>query len=171
MAGPFVYYIVQEVSHILFTHFNYNFFDFQGCLDWNTFSNLHILSLLAHFILQAYVAMSRNRKAATLPLIVSAPRNIENGTCIVLGIPPLCENSPKKYGDTNFDFKHLIFILIFSFFGKAFEQAAERINCDANCDFFDTSCKFQFQMFWHLKITNFQMSSVKRFKFTVIIDV
>ncbi|CAH1118663.1 unnamed protein product [Phaedon cochleariae] len=103
-AGPFVYYIIQE-----------------GCLDWYMFSHQHILSLLSHFLLRAYVAMSRNRKASTLPLIVSAPKNIETGTCILLGIPPLGENSPKN------------------FFGKAFEQAAERINCDATCDFFDTS--------------------------------
>lgn len=60
------------------------------------FSHLHMLSLLAQFVLKAYVAMSRNRKASTLPLIVSAPKNVETGTCIVLGIPPLCENSPKR---------------------------------------------------------------------------
>ncbi|XP_019869909.1 cell division control protein 45 homolog [Aethina tumida] len=103
-AGPFVYYIIQE-----------------GCLEWYMFSHLHVLSLLAQFILRAYVSMSRNRKAPTLPLIVSAPKNPENGTCIILGIPPLCEDSPK------------------SFFGKAFEQAAERIRCDAASDYFDTS--------------------------------
>ncbi|KAJ8956232.1 hypothetical protein NQ318_014963 [Aromia moschata] len=103
-AGPFIYYIVQE-----------------GCVDWYMFSHPHILSLLAQFVLRAYVAMSRNRKASSLPLILSAPKNVEAGSCILLGIPPLCENSPKN------------------FFGKAFEQAAERINCDASCDFFDTS--------------------------------
>ncbi|XP_017780562.1 PREDICTED: cell division control protein 45 homolog [Nicrophorus vespilloides] len=103
-AGPFVYYIVQE-----------------GCLDWYMYSQQHILSLLAQFILRAYVSMSKNRRAASLPLIVSAPHDIETGMCIVLGIPPLCENSPKN------------------FFGKAFEQAAERTNCDTGCDFFDTA--------------------------------
>ncbi|XP_023015206.1 cell division cycle protein 45 [Leptinotarsa decemlineata] len=103
-AGPFIYHIVQE-----------------GSIDGYMFSQLHILSLLAQFLLKAYVSMSRNRKASTLPLIVSAPKNMETGTCIILGIPPLCENSPKN------------------FFGKAFEQAAERINCDATCDYFDTS--------------------------------
>lgn len=41
--------------------------------------------------------MSRNRKAASLPLIVSSPSNIEAGMCVIMGIPPLCENSPKKY--------------------------------------------------------------------------
>ncbi|XP_050315859.1 cell division control protein 45 homolog [Anthonomus grandis grandis] len=103
-AGPFVYYVIQE-----------------GCLDWYMYSHLHILSLLAHFILKAYVSMSRNRKAATLPLIVSAPKDIDAGTCILLGIPPVCENSPRN------------------FFGKAFEQAADRMKCDVNCDYLDTS--------------------------------
>ncbi|KAL3270828.1 hypothetical protein HHI36_021347 [Cryptolaemus montrouzieri] len=103
-AGPFIYYIIQE-----------------GSLDWYMFSNLHVLSLLAQFILKAYVSMSRNRKATQLPLIVSAPKNTETGTCIVLGIPPLCENSPKN------------------FFGKAFEKAAETIRCETACDYFDTS--------------------------------
>ncbi|KAF7283659.1 cell division cycle protein 45 isoform X2 [Rhynchophorus ferrugineus] len=103
-AGPFVYYIIQE-----------------GCIDWYMFSHLHILSMLAQFILKAYVSMSRNRKAANLPLIVSVPKNIENGTCILIGIPPVCENSPRN------------------FFGKAFEQASEKMNCETNCDYFDTS--------------------------------
>ncbi|KAL1502492.1 hypothetical protein ABEB36_007627 [Hypothenemus hampei] len=103
-AGPFVYYIIQE-----------------GCLDWYMFSHLHILSLLAQFLLKAYVSMSKNRKASTLPLIVSAPKNIEHGTCLLVGIPPVCENSPRN------------------FFGKAFEQAADRMKCDVNCDYLDTS--------------------------------
>jgi hypothetical protein len=41
--------------------------------------------------------MSRNRKAPDLPLIISAPKSLELGTCIILGIPPLRQNSPKKY--------------------------------------------------------------------------
>lgn len=63
------------------------------------FSHTHILSLLAQFILQAYVSMSKNKKASTLPLIVSAPKEVESGTCLLLGIPPVCENSPRKYVD------------------------------------------------------------------------
>lgn len=105
-AGPFVYYIIQEVGMslhfalvqpvlIIFLSYDH-ILHFKGCLDWYMFSHHHILYLLAHFILRAYVTMSRNRKASTLPLIVSAPKNLESGTCIVLGIPPLCENSPKK---------------------------------------------------------------------------
>lgn len=103
-AGPFIYYIIQE-----------------GSIDSCLFSNQDILRILANFILNAYVSMSRNRKASTLPLIVSVTKDSDRDVCLVLGIPPLCENSPK------------------SFFGKAFEQAAEKIHCDSNCDFFDTS--------------------------------
>ncbi|ENN71751.1 hypothetical protein YQE_11571, partial [Dendroctonus ponderosae] len=97
-AGPFVYYIIRE-----------------GCLDWYMFSHLHILALLAQFILKAYVSMSRNRKASTLPLIVSAPKDLERGTCLLLGIPPVCENSPRKW------------------------QAADKMKCEVNCDYLDTS--------------------------------
>lgn len=126
-AGPFVYYIVQEVSIYMYVSGfvyitikiwwrlwrskhgpNIKTFEFdsfccrvslfylQGSLDWHMLSQHHILLLLAHFILRAYVSMSRNRKASSLPLIVSAPANLESGTCILMGIPPLCENSPRK---------------------------------------------------------------------------
>lgn len=114
-AGPYVYYIIKE-----------------GCLEWAIFSQPHILTLLAKFLLQAFVATSRNKKAANLPLIVSAPFSEDLDTCIILGIPPYCENSPKN------------------FFGKAFEQAAERIGCDGSCDYFDTSCKSTVKYITHL---------------------
>ncbi|RZB40478.1 cell division control protein 45 -like [Asbolus verrucosus] len=103
-AGNFIYYIIQE-----------------GSLDWYMFSNQHILLLLAQFILRAYVSMSRNRKAPDLPLIISAPKNLELGTCIILGIPPLRQSSPKNN------------------LGRAFEEAAENINYESLSDFFDTS--------------------------------
>ncbi|XP_044260178.1 cell division control protein 45 homolog [Tribolium madens] len=103
-AGNFVYYIIQE-----------------GCLDWFMFSNQCVLLLLAQFILRAYVSMSRNRKAPDLPLIISAPKNLDLGTCIILGIPPLRQNSPKNN------------------LGRAFEEAAENINYEVLSDYFDTS--------------------------------
>ncbi|XP_063927342.1 cell division control protein 45 homolog [Zophobas morio] len=103
-AGSFVYYIIQE-----------------GSLDWYMLSNQHILLLLAQFILRAYVSMSKNKKAPDLPLIISAPKNLELGTCIVLGIPPLRQLSPKNN------------------LGRAFEEAAENINYDVLSDYFDTS--------------------------------
>lgn len=98
-AGPFIYYIIQD-----------------GCLDWYMFSHLHILSLLAHFILRSFVVMSRNRRAATLPLIVSTPKNSEMGTCLLLGIPPLCEDSPNKYVNYGLNSTYLLknYFVVFS---------------------------------------------------------
>lgn len=99
MAGPFVYYIIPEVSgnflNINREHFPTHFF-FQSFLEWKMFTERHTLLLLAHFVLQAYVATSRRRKASTVPLIVSAPKNVDEGSCIIMGIPPLDEQSPKK---------------------------------------------------------------------------
>ena len=68
----------------------------QGSLDVRLFSHPHSISLLALFVLRAYVASSRNRKAPSLPLIASAPLNLEAGTCILVGVPPTCEDSPRK---------------------------------------------------------------------------
>jgi hypothetical protein len=68
----------------------------QGTLDAKMFSRPHCITLLAHFALRAYVASSRNRKAPSLPLIASAPHDMDKGTCLVVGIPPTCEDSPKK---------------------------------------------------------------------------
>lgn len=101
-AGPFLYHIIQE-----------------GSLNSRLFSHPHILISLAQFILQAYVMV--RSKATNLPLIVSAPLNVEEGTCLVVGIPPVAEDSPKN------------------FFGKAFEQAAEKTNARAQLDYFDSS--------------------------------
>ncbi|XP_034235913.1 cell division control protein 45 homolog [Thrips palmi] len=102
-AGPFLYFIIQE-----------------GALNARLFSHPHTLISLAQFILQAYV-MLKTKKATNLPLIVSAPLNVEEGTCLVVGIPPVAEDSPKN------------------FFGKAFEQAAEKTNARAQLDYFDSS--------------------------------
>lgn len=60
------------------------------------FSRPHILLLLARFLQKSYVSVSRNRKASSLPLIVSAPVNIEKGTCVLLGIPPLNADKPNQ---------------------------------------------------------------------------
>lgn len=144
-TGPFVYYIIQEVWRLMFVFFVGNNFTFQGCLNWYMFSQQHVLALLAQFILRAYVAMSRNKKAPTMPLIISAPKDNESGMCIVMGIPPICENSPKKYVHLQlFPSKQLLKRKsVYSLFGKAFEQAAERTNCDSQCDFFDTACEYR----------------------------
>ncbi|XP_068086609.1 cell division control protein 45 homolog [Anabrus simplex] len=103
-AGPFVYVILQE-----------------GALDVHYFSHPHCLYLLAQFALGAYVTAARNKKAPSQPLIASAPMDVELGTCLVIGIPPVADESNNN------------------FFGKAFEQAAEKINARMNMDYFDTS--------------------------------
>jgi cell division control protein 45 len=99
-AGPFLYFILQD-ENILF-------------------SSPYGLSMLAKFILRGYVAVSRSRRTHELPLIASVPIDLERGICLMIGIPPL--------GD---DTKNL--------FGKAFEQAAIKSNAAISQDFFDTS--------------------------------
>ncbi|XP_047097509.1 cell division control protein 45 homolog [Schistocerca piceifrons] len=103
-AGPFLYMVLQE-----------------GSIDVKMFSRPHSLALLAQFALQAYVAVSRNKKAHGLPMVASAPLDPSEGTCLVVGVPPVSEDSPKN------------------FFGKAFEQAAIKIRARMTMDCFDTS--------------------------------
>lgn len=100
-AGPFLYYILQEEN--------------------SYFSCPYGLLLLAKFMLRGYVTISRNRRAPELPLIVSCPIDIERELCLLIGVPPICEDSPKH------------------FFGKAFEQAAIKSNAIISQDFFETS--------------------------------
>ncbi|KAJ9591492.1 hypothetical protein L9F63_001978, partial [Diploptera punctata] len=78
-AGPFLHLILHE-----------------GTLDVRLFSHPHCITLLAHFVLRAYVASSRNRKAPSLPLIASAPLDFDGGTCIIVGVPPTSEDSPRN---------------------------------------------------------------------------
>ncbi|GLG94444.1 CDC45-related protein, partial [Gryllus bimaculatus] len=93
----------------------------RGTLDVQLYSSPLCLGLLAQFALEAYVGSSRSKKAASQPLIASAPLDPEKGTCLLLGIPPVADESSNN------------------FFGKAFEQAGERISARMNMDYFDTS--------------------------------
>ena len=99
-AGPFLYLILQD-ENILF-------------------SSPYGLSMLAKFILRGFIATSRNRRTRELPLIACVPIDLNRGICLMIGIPPV--------GD---DTKNL--------FGKAFEQAAIKSNSAISQDFFDTS--------------------------------
>lgn len=99
-AGPFLYLILQD-ENILF-------------------SSPYGLSMLAKFMLNGYIAVSRNRRARELPLIVSIPVDTLRGINLMIGIPPV--------GDET---KNL--------FGKAFEQAAMKSNAAVSQDFFDTN--------------------------------
>ncbi|XP_002736001.2 cell division control protein 45 homolog [Saccoglossus kowalevskii] len=105
-AGPFLYAYVQS-----------------GSPDVQFFSRPICLILLARFTLEAYINVSKSKRAKTLPLVMSAPMDLERGTSIVVGIPPKREQE----------------ILTKNFFGRAFEQASEKTNCRTLLDNFDSS--------------------------------
>lgn len=87
----------------------------------NTFFSLpYGLTMLARFLLHGHAATSRSRDATNLPLIASCPLNAQLGICLLVGIPPVAEDSSKH------------------FFGKAFEQAAHECNVTILQDSFDT---------------------------------
>ncbi|XP_024882547.1 cell division control protein 45 homolog [Temnothorax curvispinosus] len=93
----------------------------DGNIDNYLFAHPHPLIMLAQFALKAYVNSSRNRRASEWPLVASAVFNVEEGSCLLVGIPPVCEDQPR------------------SLFGKAFEQAAKNKNCYIEADYFDST--------------------------------
>lgn len=99
-AGPFLYFILQE--------------------EIPFFTCPYGLIMLAQFLLNGHVAVSRNRRARELPLIAVAPIDLTRGVSLLVGIRPVCEDSK-------------------SFFGKAFEQAAKKSGSTISQDFFETS--------------------------------
>ncbi|XP_033339135.2 cell division cycle protein 45 [Megalopta genalis] len=103
-AGSFLYVIIPE-----------------GSVDNQVFAHPHSLLMLAQFILKAYVDSTKIRRAPEWPLVVSSVCNAETGTCLMVGIPPVCEDQPR------------------SLFGRAFEQAAKNTNCYIEADYFDTT--------------------------------
>lgn len=103
-AGSFLYVIIS-----------------QGATDNYVFAHPYPLAMLAQFILKAYVDSSKNRRAVEWPLVASSASNAEDGTCLMVGIPPVCEDQPR------------------SLFGRAFEQAARNTNCYIDTDYFDTT--------------------------------
>lgn len=100
-AGPFLYFVLTEENSF--------------------FSCPYGLAMLAKFMLEGYVSIARNRRAHELPLIACAPIDLDIGMYLVIGVPPVCEASPKN------------------FFGKAFEQAAHKSNILISLDFFESS--------------------------------
>ncbi|XP_058835434.1 cell division control protein 45 homolog [Topomyia yanbarensis] len=99
-AGPFLYFILQE--------------------EIPFFTCPYGLIMLARFLLRGHVAISRNRRARELPLIAVAPIDLSRGFSLLVGTPPVCEDSKN-------------------FFGKAFEQAALKSGAIISQDFFETS--------------------------------
>ncbi|GAB1869359.1 Cell division control protein 45 homolog [Camponotus japonicus] len=93
----------------------------DGNIDTYLFAHPHPLIMLAQFALKAYVNSSRNRRASEWPLVASAVFSTEEGSCLLVGIPPVCEDQPR------------------SLFGKAFEQTAKNKNCYIEPDYFDST--------------------------------
>ncbi|KAM7018129.1 cell division control protein 45 homolog [Tautogolabrus adspersus] len=103
--GPFLYCYLME-----------------GTPDVKVFSKPMALTLLSKYLLKAFVHSTRNKRCKLLPLIMAAPKDVEKGTVIVVGIPPESETSDKK-----------------NFFGRAFEKAAESTSSRTLHDHFDSS--------------------------------
>uniref|UniRef100_A0AAQ5YJK3 CDC45 cell division cycle 45 homolog (S. cerevisiae) n=1 Tax=Amphiprion ocellaris TaxID=80972 RepID=A0AAQ5YJK3_AMPOC len=103
--GPFLYCYLME-----------------GTPDVKLFSKPMALTLLCKYLLKAFVHSTRNKRCRLLPLIMAAPKDVDKGTVIVVGIPPESETSDKK-----------------NFFGRAFEKAAESTSSRTLHDHFDTS--------------------------------
>ncbi|KAI3372015.1 hypothetical protein L3Q82_006887 [Scortum barcoo] len=138
--GPFLYCYLME-----------------GTPDVKLFSKPMALSLLCKYLLKAFVHSTRNKRCKLLPLIMAAPKDVEKGTVIVVGIPPESETSDKKnlfflidsiQGEHDFamlyDSKKKFrnsetFLCTLSFFGRAFEKAAESTSSRTLHDHFDTS--------------------------------
>uniref|UniRef100_A0A3B3ZHK5 Uncharacterized protein n=1 Tax=Periophthalmus magnuspinnatus TaxID=409849 RepID=A0A3B3ZHK5_9GOBI len=108
--GPFLYCYLME-----------------GTPDVKLFSKPLALTLLCKYLLKAFVQSTRNKRCRLLPLIMAAPKDIEKGTVIVVGIPPESETSDKK------------------FFGRAFEKAAESTSSRTLHDHFDTSIELKME--------------------------
>ncbi|XP_077416651.1 cell division control protein 45 homolog isoform X2 [Vanacampus margaritifer] len=103
--GPFLYCYLME-----------------GTPDVKLFSKPMALTLLSKYLLKAFIQSTRNKRCRLLPLIMAAPKDVEKGTVLVVGIPPESETSDKK-----------------NFFGRAFEKAAESTSSRTLHDHFDTS--------------------------------
>lgn len=78
-AGSFLYIVISEAM--------------MGC---HLFSHPYALTMLAQFTLKAYVESSRNRRAAAYALVASAQYSEEDGTCLMVGIPPISEEQPRR---------------------------------------------------------------------------
>ena len=102
-AGPFLYAFVGE-----------------GVPDVKLFSKPICLQRLAKFTLTAYCSVSKSRRAPNLPLVLGAPRDLDQGTTLIIGIPPLSEEDGRN------------------FFGQAFEHAAKNTNSRILQDSFDS---------------------------------
>lgn len=97
-AGPFLYYIMQEENTF--------------------FSCPYGITILARFVLRAHVAVSRNRRAIHLPLVLSSVLDPDRDLCLMIGVTPVSMDSRNL-------------------FGRAFEEAAHKSNVTILNDSFD----------------------------------
>ena len=109
-AGPCLYAVIQDVSlkrKNMSVKLNLNlsrFFFFvdlgviQGTPDAKFYGHPHSLLIFGQFLLKAHISRARGRglKARELPLIISAPSFNKASHCLLLGLPPLALDSPKK---------------------------------------------------------------------------
>lgn len=123
-AKEFLSAIFKQVQTSLEMHQVHSagpFFHFTLTEENRYFSCPYGLTMLAKFVLRGHVAVSRQRRAVEMPLVASCPIDAERGLSLMIGIPPVCEDSPKN------------------FFGKAFEQAAVKSAAVISQDFFEGS--------------------------------
>lgn len=82
------------------------------------------LMAFARFLLMAFVSSKTTRVArrvVRLPLILFSPDYYDQEQILIVGIPPVAQESKKN------------------FFGKAFEQAAANIDCEIKADLSETN--------------------------------
>ncbi|XP_062999774.1 cell division control protein 45 homolog [Elgaria multicarinata webbii] len=103
--GPFLYCYLME-----------------GTPDVKLFSRPISLCLLSKYLLKSFVCSTKNKRCKLLPMVMAAPMDIQQGTVIMVGIPPHTESSDKK-----------------NFFGRAFEKAAENTSSRTLHNHFDMS--------------------------------
>ncbi|XP_053135925.1 cell division control protein 45 homolog [Hemicordylus capensis] len=103
--GPFLYCYLME-----------------GTPDVRLFSRPMSLCLLSKSLLKSFICSTKNKRCKLLPMVVAAPMDVEQGTVIMVGIPPHTESSDKK-----------------NFFGRAFEKAAESTSSRTLHNHFDMS--------------------------------
>lgn len=78
-AGSFLYIIISD-----------------GTADSLVFAHPYSLMMLAQFTLKAYVDSSKNGRASEWPLVASSIYNAEERLCFMVGIPPVCEDQPRR---------------------------------------------------------------------------
>ncbi|XP_048371066.1 cell division control protein 45 homolog [Sphaerodactylus townsendi] len=103
--GPFLYCYLME-----------------GTPDVKLFSRPVSLCLLSKYLLKSFICSTKNKRCKLLPMVMAAPMDVEQGTVIMVGIPPQTESSDKK-----------------NFFGRAFEKAAENTSSRTLHNHFDMS--------------------------------